>query len=455
MGLGLERTEAMHTDAVLTEEMRLLLLCSHPCPPDAERRHAEVEACLARQPDLAEVLRLAQAHCCVPLLCRLLWRSGVEHRLPASFRDASRDVCRAVAARNAFLERHLAETAETLSRAGIACRAMKGAAVALLAYGDTALRSYDDLDVLVHTEEIPAARTALAEVGYRAHIPMSDAECLAQVRAGWDVALAHGSGEFSVELCPGVAPHYMAKLPEALFWAGNECVAVGGRELGSPPPDALLIGLCVHGAKHRWSRLAWISDVAGLIERTPPAAWGTLPDTARRQGVRRMVAIGLILARDVSGASLPGRLAAVVGEDPVADRLAAGIAAELVSGVIPAAKGRRDEVMFLLRTRERRRDRVMCLLRWACTPSHGDRRAVRLPPALYLLHRVVRPLRLLWLWLSPACRRRSQRAAAPARPVTDLDNRAGGSTEFGAEGNLSEKDVSGSIVHNRRVRSVS
>ncbi len=64
--------------------------------------------------------------------------------------------------------------------------------------------------------------------------------------------------------------------------------------------------LCAHGAKHGWTRLVWICDVAAIVANHPDLDWAVVVDEARRLGIERMLRIGLPLARDLVGCGVPG-----------------------------------------------------------------------------------------------------------------------------------------------------
>ncbi|PMY00929.1 hypothetical protein C1Y22_36970, partial [Pseudomonas sp. MPR-R2A5] len=60
---------------------------------------------------------------------------------------------------------------EEFRRAGIEALLVKGPLVSLLAYGDPAIRSYVDLDLLLHQEAILPASRIMTALGYEADVP--------------------------------------------------------------------------------------------------------------------------------------------------------------------------------------------------------------------------------------------------------------------------------------------
>ena len=65
------------------------------------------------------------------------------------------------------------------------------------------------------------------------------------------------------------------------FWARLVDGELEATKIKLPAPEDLLLALCIHGSKHLWERLAWIADIAGLIESQPSLNWNELVNRAR------------------------------------------------------------------------------------------------------------------------------------------------------------------------------
>ena len=82
---------------------------------------------------------------------------------------------------------------------------------------------------------------------------------------------------------------------------------IGGcREVPDMSPEITLLVLCLHGGKHAWSRLIWICDVAaatGFVDR-PRLERGHAAE-AKKSGLCRTLALGVLLAHRVAGATVP------------------------------------------------------------------------------------------------------------------------------------------------------
>lgn len=153
------------------------------------------------------------------------------------------------------------------AEAGIAATVVKGPPLAILAYGDLALRQCRDLDLLVAPEAVPRAAALLVERGYAScqSVDVSTPERLdAWLRSRKDISVvAPGSG-ILIEL-HGRLTENPYLFPGHQIETGVQPVQVGGVRLPALTGDELLLYLCVHGTLHGWMRLKWLADVQALL----------------------------------------------------------------------------------------------------------------------------------------------------------------------------------------------
>jgi hypothetical protein len=71
--------------------------------------------------------------------------------------------------------------------------------------------------------------------------------------------------------------------------------------------DTLIIS-CIHGTKHMWHTLGWISDVAELVRAHHAIDWGELLARSRSLGTEKMRILGLRLANTLLQAPLPEKV---------------------------------------------------------------------------------------------------------------------------------------------------
>ena len=338
--------------------------------------------------DWEHVLQNAGQHRVLPAVSTAL---GNRTDLPASIRSA-------IGARFASHERRVlrfsAELAGILQQfdsRGIPAIPYKGPVLSQLLYGDPAMRDFGDLDLLVRPEDVPPARKALRELGFEPKLSLSPrCEC-EFLRSGYELVFGSKTERNLVELHWQVLPRFYA-IPfdtEAVFARSRE-IEFAGCRIRVPCNEDLLLMLCAHAAKHEWSQLGMVRDIATLAGMD--LDWRWIAAEATRLGIVKIVLISLLLARDLLAFELPETLTASALE-PECENLASQLAFRLAHGETPDVESPRY-FRFMMKLRERRRDRARFLWRLISTPSVGEWETITLPEALFPLYRGVRVLRL-------------------------------------------------------------
>lgn len=366
----------------MSREREVLLLCARP--GDAEERRAALDA-LGRA-DGERLLEAAVRHEVVPLLSRALGTTAID--APTAARVTAS--CDEIARRNAAWTDELARIVAAVGRPGVL--AFKGPTLAVQAYGDGALRAFDDLDLLVAREDLAAAADALAALGW---LPDVDPIYLrdAARRGGplpTEITFASFPGLPDVDVHLALFPRWLAMRPdEAGLRERAVTVVAGGRPLRTFAPDDLLLYLCGNGLKDGWTHLRAIADVAHLLESAAPADPAALAARSKQAGLDRALRLGVGLAAELLGAPVPAGL----GPDEPARELVAEVASTWFD---QSRESLRARLSLQLRARERWRDRARAVAGLPGDVMVRDLEAARLPRPLYPLYYVVRPLRLAW-----------------------------------------------------------
>jgi hypothetical protein len=277
------------------------------------------------------VLRLAAWHRLSPMLYRHLSRRRVA---PSRVVDALEEAYFSNAARNLFIGASLRRVLEALADAKVPAMPLKGAALFESDYPDPALREMLDLDILVPSERLDAANTALAAIGYRPlSSPRSERETRAWMRVNHhhDPALVDDHQIAAVELHHHIA---MAEERKHFDIAGKWERA---RPTAGPPPhllpsrEDLLLHVCLHFTRSRLGgsyrhggsggALAQLSDIAWIIGAPGarrPLDWDALITAARLYRIDARVFLALFAAHElgVAGARQALREMCPPGFDP-------------------------------------------------------------------------------------------------------------------------------------------
>jgi hypothetical protein len=342
--------------------------------------------------DWSEFFRLAEHHGVLPLAARNL--TDHARRLPPEIERSLRSAYEANLRHSLWFTAELARAMQHFERSHLRAVPYKGPVLAQSLYDDVGLRSFSDLDFLISPADFELAKHALSEIGYHPAVEIPPPIERLWLRMGYERSFDGAAGKYLVELQWAVLPHFYAvdlRVENLLGRAGR--VAIGAREVPCLSPEDSFLVLCVHAAKHLWTRLIWLSDIAETL-RTQTVDYSLVFSRARELGVGRILGVSFWLVKNVLHAALPTPAEEIVASDPRVPVLGREFAGRLARGATYDFEST-EYFRLILKLRERRRDRWRYLWRLVWTPSVGDVAAVRLPEALFPLYRVVRMGRLM------------------------------------------------------------
>jgi Uncharacterised nucleotidyltransferase len=270
----------------------------------------------------------------------------------------------------------------------------KGPVLAQSLYRDLGLRSFSDLDFLISPRDFERAKQALAEVGYRPSADLTSAVERFWLRKGNERSFDSAAGKNLVELQWALVPRFYGVdlgVEDLLVRAGR--TVVGGCEMPCLSPEHSLPVLCLHAAKHLWTRLIWLSDIAETL-RTQTIDYSLVFSQAHTLGIARILGVSFWLVKNVLRAELPNPAEEMIAADPRVPALGGEFAERLARGAAYDFEST-EYFRLILKLRERRGDRLRYLWRLVWTPGAGDVAAVRLPEALFPFYRIVRMGRLM------------------------------------------------------------
>jgi len=351
--------------------------------------------------DWSEVLRLAEYHGVLPLAARNL----IEHYcvkdgrgLPPEVERSLRSAYEANLRRSLWFGAELARIMQDFERQQLRAVPYKGPALAQLIYGDLSLRSFSDLDFLISPVDFERAKQALAEIGYRPAADLTPDVERFWLRTGYERSFDSAAGNNLVELQWALLPHFYAvdlRVEDLLARAGS--TVIGERDVLCLSPEDSLLVLCLHAAKHLWTRLIWVSDIAETLRsysRNQTIDYSLVFSRARSLGISRILGVSFWLVENVLRAEIPKSAEEIIAADPQVPILGSEFAARLARGATYDFEST-GYFRLILKLRERRGDRLRYIWRLVWTPGAGDVAAVRLPGGLFPLYRIVRLGRLI------------------------------------------------------------
>lgn len=331
--------------------------------------------------DWSEILRLADRHAV---------KAFLRHACPT---PELRDVALDLAHFNLTLSAELVKLLDLFEQQALEVVSLKGPSLGVALYGDQALKSSSDLDLLVRPDDALRAIRALQANRYRmASVPHWPADNAYLRDPNRELSFTDPAGALKIDLHWGLLPNYYPRLIEdAELWGKLRSVRWARTHARTLAPEHQLLFLCAHGTKHLWERLGWICDTARLIQVETELNWSEVFARARRTDTRRMVSLGLLLASDLLGVELPSAAAELAAADPHARAMAATVLERLRADSPASAI---ETARFGIRAFERRSNRMRLVVGMVCQPTEAEYRALQLPPGLYWLYYLLRPLRL-------------------------------------------------------------
>ena len=200
----------------------------------------------------------------------------------------------------------------------------KGVVLAASIYRDPSIRPAGDLDVLVYHRDLVRATDVLLRRGYRLKTEVH-ADGTPYASNSYEYHFERKSDGMVMELrwrLELTQPRFRRNLGMDWVWPQRRVTMLAGAEVPDMSPEVTLLVLCMHGSKHVWSRLIWICDVAQLLESRPELNWKEVLREAKRTGLWRALALGVLLAHRMAGAPVPDSILRQFESDSTAHHLA-------------------------------------------------------------------------------------------------------------------------------------
>jgi hypothetical protein len=296
------------------------------------------------------------------------------------------------ARRSLVLAASVSDSVSSLAGAGVPLIVLKGLPLACSLYLDPALRPSFDLDLLIRPADLAVALEVLARSGYTPAPHMARYPASTLLRLDCEIVLQHPR-RMPIELHWAISPDdYPFRVDPELMWRSRTIIEMDGAPVPVLGRECQLVYLTVHGAKHAWTRLLWLSDIARAIDKG--IDWSEALRLGAESGCTRPLHLGLVLSHSLLGAAVPEAILEQARADP-AVVTAAGEAGSRFRRIPPAEPSSIERTAFNARLAHG----VLAKARhWAAmfvTPKDEDFSRWRLPARLFWLYRPLRLQRVL------------------------------------------------------------
>ena len=376
----------------LRPEHELILCCvnAHLHPESAER----IPLLLRQDLDWSLLVATAVDQFVEPLVYAHL-HSYARGDVPADWMEFLQNFSRDTVVMSLNLTSHLVRILELFQSKGILGIPYKGPVLTALAYRNLALRRFVDVDLLVRQADLAGAAELLSSQGYRAEQIEGFSATKQGDRIPGQYLFRSESDDCMIELHTERTLRYF---PRTLDVDDLEKrlvpVSLGGKIVPTLSLEDLMCFVCVHGTKHMWNRLQWIVDVAALTQIPRPEDWTQIEERAKEMQCRRMVYLGLYLAKEFFDAPLPEDLWRRIKADGEIARMADAIYMPRFQGA-RRMPGVLERAAFRVRSVESLWGGIRYCLNMAFRPTEDDWKRAPMPATLDRTYPLLRPFLLI------------------------------------------------------------
>ena len=208
------------------------------------------------------------------------------------------------ARRNLLLLGELLKVLKLFESGGVNAIPYKGPVLADYAYGNLALRQFDDLDIFVNRKDVLKVKEILVSHGYKPQFEVDGFMQRKFLKSQREYKFYNPETNVHIEIhwqFQGVSFSFSGN---SKFLEDFERVKINNKEILNLKPENMLIILCVHASGHLWERLSWICDISELIQ-SHEMDWEYITEKADELGIKRVLKVNLLLAVDLFDLKLP------------------------------------------------------------------------------------------------------------------------------------------------------
>jgi len=260
-----------------------------------QKDHAGIVETLGRKglvPLLYQKIKMLDQHCIDPALLKTLQTCYMEN-----------------VARNMRMVNDLERICKELEQQGVSYIAYKGPVAGKLAYNDTALRQFCDLDLMVRHQEFEEILQSFKGMGFRLSLD-APKKVIDYVRKAWrDIGMTKGHLHVDIHQQIAKGPSFFRPFDET--WETCVTVQLDRASVNTFSPEDALVAHSINNAKDGFSSLKQFRDIAGLIHNHPDLDWNRVLSNAKKRRCLTILLISVKLAYLFCGVELPGRVSAL------------------------------------------------------------------------------------------------------------------------------------------------
>jgi len=354
-----------HNDKTNCSESKLLSLCSYPYLSDTIQKN--ILAILNTSLDYDMLLSRARQHGMLPLLYYHV--KEFKDLVPTTVFQDLRMQYLGNTSRNLVLIKELTRIISLMKEHDIPMIPFKGPLLALQGYQDISLRSFSDLDVMVHKKDVLKVKDILLHEDFVPTIPMNTSEERFVLKNDCEYNFRKKRSPVCIEVHWRFHPR-LCHIPfDENIWDRLYPVNLEKENILSFSVEDLFLFLCTHATRHQWCQLRYLSDLFGLFQ-SQDVDLDAVYRIAREQRLLRIFFIGLFLLKMQYMVSFPSTIEQNMQRDTKAQELSKTINYRLLSQ--PVSYQEHHLFGFWLKSREDMYDKLMSGFHMLFSPTQID-----------------------------------------------------------------------------------
>lgn len=294
-----------------------------------------------------------------------------------------------------YLSAEMEKISKLFSENQIRLLFLKGPVLAADLYGDISLRASKDLDVLVPIGDLERVHTLLLKQGYVKE------EDFSTVLNEWKwrrhhVTYSHPEKGIELEIHWRLHPGPCKEPRFNELWERRRVSSITSYPVYFLGREDLFSFLVVHGTRHGWSRLRWLTDIDQIVRQG--LDWKSLSKLLKKYQCMHLAGQALTLSSQLLGTPMAGDMLALALRKYSGELAQSAIfylenMVNLHTDPVPEEASRyHGRYLFLLKTNSQKFLFILSFL----YPYPEDAEILPLPKQLHLLYFPLRPI--LWIW---------------------------------------------------------
>lgn len=244
----------------------------------------------------------------IPIVCEYFTQGEILQLVGEKAATAIQRLYRTETLQNLFLERELQKILRAFNEAGIPLMLFKGPALAHTIYPQAHLRTYHDIDALIHPADLSQANGILTGMGFTFYEEFRS-NIIDTNRVGYNYILESADSLFEVLVELHTAPHpneLGTKFEIDSLWKNAQSIMILGEQTQTMSDVDHLLYLCWHYRFHSFTRLLWLYDLVVMLRFTGARFdWKTLVQTARNRCLATTLYYCLSWCHTLFGVAIP------------------------------------------------------------------------------------------------------------------------------------------------------